>query len=86
MGFAVPIDRWLRGPLREWAADLLDPGSLGDEDLFNVALVRRRWDEHQSGARNWQYPLWSVLMAQAWRRRWLSPPWPEPASPHQPGT
>ena len=74
MGFAVPIDRWLRGPLRDWAADLLDPGSLGDEDLFNVALVRRRWDEHQSGARNWQYPLWSVLMAQAWRRRWLGPP------------
>ena len=85
MGFAVPIDRWLRGPLRDWAADLLDPGSLGDDSLFNVKLVRRCWDEHQAGTRNWQYPLWTVLMAQAWRRRWLSPPRAERVSPH-PGT
>ena len=84
MGFAVPIDRWLRGPLRDWAADLLDPRSLGDEDLFNVELVRRRWDEHQAGTRNWQYPLWTVLMAQAWRRRWLAPP-PPTASGAGPG-
>ena len=72
MGFAVPIDRWLRGPLRDWAADLLDPRSLGEDDLFSVDLVRRRWDEHQAGTRNWQYSLWIVLMAQAWRRRWLA--------------
>jgi len=76
MGFAAPIDRWLRGPLRDWAADLLSPNSLGDDGLFNVDLIRQRWDEHQSGARNWQYPLWTVLMAQAWRRRWLVAPPP----------
>ena len=74
MGFAAPIDRWLRGPLRDWAADLLDPSSLGGDGLFNVELIRQRWDEHQSGARNWQHPLWTVLMAQAWCRRWLSAP------------
>ena len=78
MGFAVPIDRWLRGPLRDWAADLLEPGPLGDDGLFNVELVRRRWEEHQAGTRNWQYPLWTVLMAQAWRRRWLASPRPSP--------
>lgn len=48
--------------------------------LFNVELVRRRWDEHQSGARNWQYPLWTVRMAQAWRRRWLGPSRPDHGS------
>lgn len=80
MGFAAPIDRWLRGPLFDWAADLLDPRSLGDEDLFNVDLVRSRWHEHQAGRRNWQYSLWIVLMAQAWRRRWLAPP-PREAAP-----
>ena len=72
MGFAVPIDRWLRGPLRDWAAELLDPGVLAEDELFNVELVRRRWEEHQAGGRNWQYSLWIVLMGQAWRRRWLA--------------
>ena len=72
MGFAVPIDRWLRGPLRDWAADLLHPRSLAEDDLFNVGLVRRRWEEHQAGGRDWQYSLWIVLMAQAWRRRWMA--------------
>ena len=76
MGFAVPIDRWLRGPLRDWAADLLHPRSLAEDDLFNVGLVRRRWEEHQAGGRDWQYSLWIVLMAQAWRRRWLASPRP----------
>ena len=71
MGFAVPIDRWLRVPLRDWAADLLHPRALAEDALFNVGLVRRRWEEHQAGTRNWQYSLWIVLMAQAWRRRWL---------------
>ena len=76
MGFAIPIDRWLRGPLRDWAADLLDPRSLAEDDLFNTGLVRRRWEEHQAGTRNWQDSLWIVLMAQAWRGRWMaaSPP------------
>ena len=72
MGFAVPIDRWLRGPLRDWAADLLHPRSLAEDELFNVELVRRRWEEHQAGTRNWQYSLWIVLMGQAWRRRWMA--------------
>jgi asparagine synthase (glutamine-hydrolysing) len=66
MGFVMPIDLWLRGPLREWAEDLLAPESLGRHGLLAVKPIREKWAEHASGERNWQYLLWPVLMFQAW--------------------
>lgn len=66
MGFGIPIDGWLRGPLREWAESLLAPDRLQRDGFFRVAIVRKKWDEHMSGQRNWAYHLWDVLMFQAW--------------------
>jgi asparagine synthase (glutamine-hydrolysing) len=70
MGFGVPIDSWLRGPLRDWAEDLLDAKTLAADGLLNPAPIRAAWAAHLSGARDMHYPLWTILMFQAWRRRW----------------
>ncbi len=69
-GFSIPIDDWLRGPLRPWASDLLSPATLQLQGLFNAKRVGRMLDEHMSGRRNHGYWLWNVLMAQAWHDEW----------------
>jgi asparagine synthase (glutamine-hydrolysing) len=84
MGFVMPIDLWLRGPLREWAEDLLAPESLGRHGLLAVKPIRDKWAEHASGARNWQYLLWPVLMFQAWMDQAVGRAHPETGDMLQP--
>ncbi len=66
MGFSIPLDNWLRGPLRDWAETLLSESRLKNEGFFNSAPIREKWLEHLSGKRNWQNHLWDVLMFQSW--------------------
>lgn len=71
-GFSVPLNEWLRGPLKEWAADTLSPDRIAGQGLLMPKLVTQRWQEHQSGERNWGAHLWNILMFQAWHDCWHS--------------
>ena len=66
-GFGIPVSEWLRGPLRDWADDLLAVDSLRREGLFVAEPIATAWQEHRAGKRNWSSSLWSVLMFQSWR-------------------
>lgn len=66
MGFGIPVGAWLRGPLREWAEDLLNERRLRLEGFLRPKPIRKLWLEHLSGQRNWQYKLWDVLTFESW--------------------
>ena len=66
MGFSIPIEEWLRGPMRDWAENLLSEERLLREVFLNHVPIRQKWKEHLSGKRNWQDSLWSVLIFQGW--------------------
>jgi asparagine synthase (glutamine-hydrolysing) len=68
MGFGIPMDSWLRGPLREWAEDLLDETRMREEGYINPIPVQKYWNDHISGRHNYQYYLWDVLVFQDWLR------------------
>jgi asparagine synthase (glutamine-hydrolysing) len=69
-GFGIPVDAWLRGPLRSWAGDLLSPERVRRDGLFDTKVVAARWREHYSGERDWGAHLWAIAQFNAWRDRW----------------
>jgi len=68
-GFGVPISQWLRGPLRDWAEDLLSENALAG-GVFDARVVRTAWQAHLSGRQSLHYPIWVILMYQAWARHY----------------
>lgn len=66
MGFGVPIDEWLRGPLKEWAWSRLNPETIKKHDVLEVGPIQQLWKEHQEHTANQQYPLWTALILQDW--------------------
>lgn len=66
MGFGIPLDSWLRGPLREWASQLLAPRRLREEGFFDADVVRKKWMDYLAGRGAWQFHLWDILMFQLW--------------------
>jgi asparagine synthase (glutamine-hydrolysing) len=69
-GFGIPINRWLRGTLRDWADELLSVQKLNRAGIFNSHKIRLLWDEHQSNKRDNHHQLWTVLMFNLWMDEW----------------
>lgn len=70
-GFNMPIGAWLRGPLKDWAEDLLDEDAMNAQGFFDAKSIRNIWQAHLNGHGNHAGQLWTVLMFQAWQKRWL---------------
>lgn len=70
-GFAVPIDAWIRGPLREWTDSLINEKNIKSEGFLNYNEIDKKWKEHKSGKKNWHHELWAVLMFQSWTNKYL---------------
>lgn len=71
-GFSIPLDQWLRGPLKSWTCDLLAPERLRRQGLFDASRVESMLQQHMSGRRNHGYWLWNVLTVQAWHDEWCA--------------
>ena len=65
-GFGVPVGDWIRGPLRDWAEDLLAPARLWQDGIFDAGQVRELWARHACGWTDHSEALWAILMFQAW--------------------
>lgn len=73
-GFALPLGEWLRGPLRDWADNLLAEGQLRQDGIIEPGVIATRWREHRAGQRNWHAFLWRIIVFRLWQQRWLKDP------------
>ncbi len=70
-GFSVPIAKWIREDLKDWAEDLLDEKFLQKQNLFDYKEVRTLWEQHLKGQGAHAQKLWTILMFQAWYKHWI---------------
>ena len=73
MGFGIPVGEWIKGPLRPWAEELLDPARMASDGWFDPAVVQRRWRDHLEGRSDSTAAIWAILMFQAWQREQRQP-------------
>ena len=65
-GFGVPINEWLRGPLKNWAEELLKGNEIKDQNHFDLKKIEKIWDDHINKKKDNTSTIWSILMWQAW--------------------
>jgi asparagine synthase (glutamine-hydrolysing) len=70
MGFGIPVGEWLRGPLKDWAEDLLSEKHIKEQGFLNPSVVRTYWNDHCSRKRDRTHEIWNILMFQAWLKEW----------------
>lgn len=70
-GFSLPIDDWLRHDLKDWADALLDPQILENDGIFDKNEVSKLYQDHLKGKGNNAQRLWTILMFQGWKEKWL---------------
>ena len=70
MGFAIPLESWLRGPLREWASELLDERRVREQGFLNADVVAQEWRQLCAGGGAHQHKVWALLMWMAWVEHW----------------
>ena len=70
-GFAVPIEFWLKGPLRDWAENLFNEINIENSEYLNTKVIKKKWKDHLEGKSNNQYWLWNILMFQSWKNEWV---------------
>lgn len=66
VGFVVPLDEWMRGPLREWIESLLSADRLEQEGYLVPGPIRAMWADHLARHRSWTHQLWPIIMFQSW--------------------
>ena len=70
MGFAIPLESWLRGPLKEWANDLLTEPRVREQGFLNADVVTHEWSQFCAGGGGRQHKVWALLMWMAWVEHW----------------
>ena len=65
-GFSIPLGKWLKGPLRDWAENLLNEKRITQEGIFSAKLINAKWQQHLDGKQDHSSNLWGILMFQSW--------------------